>query len=425
MTKILTRSYSSLGYQEIEDSIGNLRQKGYVPWAILPDHRVVYATIVEARGTPPAGTGMRPYSKETSQLRRNLCHSKLGLFALDHNFSYDALATVSKGVFSFLKRQDASVKARFCDSYRGFLSGTNGYNSFGRLYDQEVNDTKIIWAEVIKSLQQPRTTSARVETLIAIHDAVGFQIVVANKDNPLYNQDPVYDTYLCWKKKMYVDGPGQLFNRGSNGHPGWYGRDLRAGYSFQNQIYPPATSIPGNLMENQPGFPKVQPRTRATDLYTRAEIEPRPVGVNIPAHTSGNVYYEQLDLRNELFSAGPSGTVCGALSAAFTFGKIIPASELFKEYLFAIIGYLVGGGMHSLHEVLTPLRMLGLEYNTGSLLKYDLGNSLTPDHPIELTKVATSDYPLLPKKFLKSKAFEHWRDEYYDIVVLGGIHWKF
>ncbi len=301
----------------------------------------MYAPIAESRGTPPNGTGLKPYSTEVSKHRRNLCHSKLGVIALDRSFSQDALAAVSSGILAFLKKQDATTKEGFTKSYQGFLSGTAGYNSFGRLYDQSVNDPQIIWAEVIKSLKATRTTNARIETLLAIHDAVGFQIIVANKDNPQYNKSPLYQTYMSWKNRMYVDGKGQMFNRGGNGSKGWYGRDLKSEYKPTKDpsgkdipplnSYPAPSSLPGNITQARPGFPNIQSRTRATEWYQRVPIEPRPNDVKVTAETSGNVYYEQLDLRNELFGAGPSGSVCGALSAAFTFGGFGPQSELFKE----------------------------------------------------------------------------------------------
>ena len=37
----------------------------------------------------------------------------------------------------------------------------------------------------------------------------------------------------------------------------------------------------------------------------------------------------------------------------------------------------------------------------------------------------TNDFPALPRTFLSSQEFAAWRFEYYDIVVLGGIHWMF
>ena len=437
MTKLLIRSYTRSEYEETHESIHDLRAKNYVPWAIHTDGRVVYAPIAESRGTPPNGTGLKPYSTEVSKHRRNLCHSKLGVIALDRSFSQDALAAVSSGVLAFLQKQDATTRASFTKSYQGFLSGTAGYSSFDRLYDQSVNDPQATWAEVIKSLQATRTTNARIETLLAIHDAVGFQIIVANKDNPQYNKSPLYQTYMSWKNRMYVDGKGQMFNRGGNGSKGWYERDLKSEYKPAKDpsgkdipplnSYPAPSSLPGNITQARPDFPNIQSRTRATEWYQRVPIEPRPNDVKVTAETSGNIYYEQLDLRNELFGAGPSGSVCGALSAAFTFGGFGPKSELFKEYLFAIIGYLVGGGMHSLHEVLTPLRMLGLEYNTGTLLTYDYSNSPAADDSKGLVKGMASKniFPLLPQKFLRSKQLKNRLNEHGDIAVSGGTHWAF
>lgn len=425
MTRILIRSYNSpMGYEEIQDSIANLRQKRYVPWAINTDGRVVYATIEESRGTPPNKTGLRPYDTEVSKHRRNLCHTKLGVIALDRSFSQDALMSVSSGILSFLQKQSVHACINFIGSYKDFFSGVTSYNSFGRLYDQDISNPVVIWNELQECLRS--SNKARVETLVAIHDAIGFKIIVHYKDYSSQKNDPTYLTYMSWKNKMYLSGEGQLFNRdgGSNG-VGWYGRKEKK-FSTPNG-YPPATTLAGNLKYPVPGFPSVQSRTRATDWFERVDINPAPTGIKIRPEASGNVYYNQLDLRNELYGAGPSGTVCGALSAAFTFGNFNPQSELFKEYLFAIIGYLVGGGMHSLHEVLAPLRLIGLEYNTGSLLGYDFSSSPAPDDAKGLVKGMASDdkLPLLPQKFLKSKQFEDWRDEYYDIVVLGGIHWRF
>src|SRR5512135_1427290 len=109
--------------------------------------------------------------------------------------------------------------------------------------------------------------------------------------------------------------------------------------------------------------------------------------------------------------------------------------------------------MHTLHESLSILRLLHLEYNAGTLLGYanDAGFKPKPspfiskvnryDHDGNIisrecksfdndgkgymrARVVRDSFPLLPKTFLGSKDFERWRDEYYDIVVLGGTHRK-
>ncbi len=71
--------------------------------------------------------------------------------------------------------------------------------------------------------------------------------------------------------------------------------------------------------------------------------------------------------------------------------------------------------------------MLGLEYNTGTLLTYDYSNFPASEDSKGLVKgmVSKNIFPLLPQKFLRSKQFENWLNEYGDIVVLGGTHWMF
>jgi hypothetical protein len=65
-------------------------------------------------------------------------------------------------------------------------------------------------------------------------------------------------------------------------------------------------------------------------------------------------------------------------------------------------------------------------YNTGTLLGYDFSSSPAPSHDkgLVLGQVG-KNFPLLSQTFLSSKDFESWRDAYYDIVILGGTHWKF
>ena len=90
--------------------------------------------------------------------------------------------------------------------------------------------------------------------------------------------------------------------------------------------------------------------------------------------------------------------------------------------MFAVIGYLVGGGMHSLHELLAIMKWLPeqyrMEYNPGSFLRYEKGTG-----GVGLARA--DDFPALPMSFIGSPQFEAWRERYYDIVVLGGIHWMF
>jgi hypothetical protein len=76
----------------------------------------------------------------------------------------------------------------------------------------------------------------------------------------------------------------------------------------------------------------------------------------------------------------------------------------------------VGGGCHSLHESLTVMGYHpDLEYNSSSLLGHKGGGV---DR-----RADSASFPMLPMSFLSSSHFTKWRDEYYDITVLGGVHW--
>ena len=91
------------------------------------------------------------------------------------------------------------------------------------------------------------------------------------------------------------------------------------------------------------------------------------------------------------FGAGPSGTTGTLLTSAVTFGDLRGKEEL-KQYLFACVAYLVGGGMHTCHEVFTTGSLLELPYDVG---KY---------------------HKILPEKFVSSAAYAEWCTEFLDIA---------
>ena len=67
--------------------------------------------------------------------------------------------------------------------------------------------------------------------------------------------------------------------------------------------------------------------------------------------------------------------------------------------MLAIIGYLVGGGMHSYHESMVIGKKVGVPYNPGAYVDS------------------------LPTSFKNSGDFLQWNARYYDISTLGAIHW--
>ena len=85
-------------------------------------------------------------------------------------------------------------------------------------------------------------------------------------------------------------------------------------------------------------------------MYQDKSRGPTAPGAKVPGGVypklSPVTYFQDLDERNELFGAGPSGTTGTLLAAAMTFGNL--QDEMLKQYMFAIIGYLIGGGVISM-----------------------------------------------------------------------------
>lgn len=104
-----------------------------------------------------------------------------------------------------------------------------------------------------------------------------------------------------------------------------------------------------------------------------------------------------------MFGAGISGTTGTLLQAACAFGGLHTwNAELCKQYMLAIVGYLIGGGMHSFHESMAIAQKAGIvNYNPGSYVE------------------------VLPTSFLQSVKGKNWVTRYYDVSVLGAIHWRY
>ena len=312
-------------------------------------------------------------------------------------------------------RAQGQTKTIFFEGVGKYLYGTTKYLSFGRISDKDAeHGADQVWNQSIIALACCKSLS----TVLNIHDEVGRAFFDGQNSLKITDKtDGRYNTYRDWLAKVRADKAGELFNVNKDRDMPWRGRKKKA--------VSVASTLPGNLSILPAGFTELQKRYRGVDMYERIDPAPAPDNYEGTSASSGNHYFKELDRLNELFAAGASGTTGTALAAAFTFGAFDPASNLerVKEYLFAIIGYLVGGGMHSLHESLAILKLLGLEYNIGTLR--GCGTSPNPNLGLPPLVQVTQNYPLLPQKFLGSPEFTAWRDAYYDIVVLGGTHWTY
>jgi hypothetical protein len=160
---------------------------------------------------------------------------------------------------------------------------------------------------------------------------------------------------------------------------------------------PDATHAPGILVEgtNIPNFNIDATLSRLNlALVTLRSTEARARGVDRytpDLDSMSPVFKESMQNSNTGFGAGPSGTTGTLLQSAKTFTEL--EGEELKIYIFACVAYLVGGGMHTCHEVFTTGRLLGLPYTDG----------------------AYSD--TLPSAFKSKQEYVNWADEFHDITV--------
>jgi hypothetical protein len=104
-------------------------------------------------------------------------------------------------------------------------------------------------------------------------------------------------------------------------------------------------------------------------------------------------FKDSLTKGNIPFCASASGTTSTLFTAAMTFSNLIcHDQEAKKQYLLACVAYLVGGGMHTCHELFWTARLSGIPYKDGKYLE------------------------VLPIIFLKSEYCQKWTHEFWDII---------
>jgi len=377
------------GYKEFTPAMGGLPRvapgysspgvyqngESYVPWGVTLTNRVVYARVGEHAGFR-GGSGndrLRQYDTHISQQRRRLAESQLGVLALKWpHFTRDAVDKVSAGVHQYLTKNFWKDRDKVLKEI-GHYFYTNKATGFGRISeaDKATVGSEAVWLGILNALRE-----GNVEQKLAIHDAVGRKLL------PLFGgaQQKAYDEWAPLVRQKWFDDKGQ---RGRMDTPAQTAKTVTP--TQTPGIAPLGTKPTYNM-------PKVdQSRTRGVDMFARDPQRTR--------HPRGDDYYDDADLRNLLFGAGISGTTGTLLQACRAFGGIV-GGDLLKQYVLAIVGYLVGGGMHSYHESMSIAQRVGVPYNPGAYM------------------------PSLPVGFIYSPQFAAWRDEYYDVVVLGATHWR-
>jgi len=395
------------------ESIGKYQNgNSYVPWAVTGTGRVVYAQTGGHSGSNDrnfrtnTNLKLRKYDSLLSHERRRLCESELGMIALNNMaLTSDAVQKVSKAMRDWLLKLSAeqpqrniaqngaaTASERFQNaknlaaqnqkqSVRDVVFSEIGHYlhtldqktkrtgmGFGRLSEkskQQVGPDQL-FRDVIQAL-----TKGRLDQIMAIHDAIGRKVL------PKFG------------------GPEQIpydFVGGLVRQP-WFDDPARRGRANAPTRATPTTvggTAPADLGTQMPAT--AVSRNRGVDMFVRDHGRTREKGAD--------AYYDDVDARHLLFGAGISGTTGTLLQAAIAFSSHLNLEEK-KQYVLAIIGYLVGGGMHSYHESMAVAQKVGVPYTPGAFI------------------------PSLPQKFLQSTFFRKWHEKYYDIVELGAIHWMY
>ena len=420
----ISKGYESIGKYQNGDS--------YVPWAVTSTGRVVYAQTGGHSGENKgnwsgtvSGYTLRKYNHAVSHERRRLCESELGMIALNNTaLTSDAVQKVSKAMINWLKaiesrerveqwtglsRQQESESSERLNAARKLFGqnkpASGSQNSapastpstgprikdvlfkevghymhtydankkqagmgFGRFSEKsrDAVGSDNFWVEVIEKLQ-----TGQLGQIMALHDAIGRKVL------PKFGgpQTVPYDFIGGFVRKPWFDDANRRgrINAPTKATPTTVGGTVPATQG---------TQVPATL----------QSRNRGIDMYARDEHRTRERGAD--------AYYDDVDARHLLFGAGISGTTGTLLQAAIAFSDHLNLEEK-KQYVLAIIGYLVGGGMHSYHESMAVAQKVGVPYSPGCFI------------------------PSLPQKFLHSPHFKSWHEKYYDIVELGAIHWMY
>ncbi|EDQ2876753.1 hypothetical protein AAP54_10050 [Salmonella enterica subsp. enterica] len=377
MVKLFVRDFNSeQGYSEKEVPVNHDRSivsEILVPWAVTKDyHNVIYARYGEHHGFNSL-RGLIRYDSFVSQQRQRFCTSELGILALNSSSVKPAVNIVSRGVKEYLIKQMDITHGKIKDILYNDISHyfyTNGGMGYGRISQKSKNSISVeeMWRSIIYHLEH-----GFIEQQLSIHDAIGRKLLISS--SPEKNR---YDMWGHLVREKWFDDKEQ---RGRIESP-----------LHRDKLVKP-TTISGILFDPISGVsPVKQCRNRGVDMFIR--------DINRKRNFFADMYYDELDTHNLVFSAGISGTTGTLLQSAFTFGGFNDG-ELLKQYTLAIIAYLLGGGMHSYHEIMSIAKRVGVCYKQ------------------------PGGFNWLPQTFVCTEDYKTWRDKYYDIVILGATHWRF
>jgi hypothetical protein len=371
--------------------------------ALTPDGQCVFG---ERRNLKPSDLpkGYTVYTPEVEKQRRLVCDSALGQLVLDNpGMVYRAMKVVNDGIRRFVADVHQKEVMAATRVYEDRATKETKSMPLGQ-YSVEV-DGKYVTSTTSFGKHDPLTWGVdanRWKDRWVPFRATMNRWLAAFNEPDLPRQIGLHDVFL----KVYCSGmtatfgakahtPQQLANeyglredwydqapRGRMNNPAF---DAKTGGSEEPGLIGPGVTIPWKGSFERAGVVEAtrrkEKRNRGVDMFQMdvAKILPE--------------YHRELRKYNLGFSAAVSGTTSTLLASAYTFATPIRSdSELKKQYLLACVGYLVGSGMHTCHEVFYTGSRAGLPYKTGKYLD------------------------MLPRSFVDSEVGKKWQAEFWDLV---------
>ncbi len=370
--------------------------------ALTADGRCVFGDKV---GLKPSDLprGCVPYTAEVEKQRRLVCDSALGQLVLDHlRLVAPAVRLVNDGIRKYVGRlhTPSTWKAQPDNAFERRTGPGGGVLTVGQ---QAVNmDGKYVSNATSFGRLDKITPEQGVSEGRALRGVMNGWLAAFNGDD-LAKQMGLHDVFL----KVLCTTSNSLMARQQGHTPqtlanalglreDWYDKEPRGrkanpafnrdtGGSELPGLIGPGVTIPWQKSLERAGVVEAtrrkEKRNRGVDMFQMDLVKILPE------------YHQELQKHNLGFSAAVSGTTSTLMASAYTFAPVIRSdSEMKKQYLLACVGYLVGSGMHTCHEVFYTGGNAGLPYKTGKYLD------------------------MLPRSFVESSAGQTWHDEFWELV---------
>jgi hypothetical protein len=381
---------------------GDLLPETAYPYAINGSNEDAVVYYVDGRtahglNAPkgPVHPPLRPYTDTESKQRRRLAESRLGELALIRPaLTAAAVGKVSGGVLEYVEaaqKANQAVVPWVCYCMRKYLYSRGGFGRIGQPSDCPAGDDDVM------NVFRNTLAQGELASILGIQDFMG-RLVFHNLRGT-EGQNAVFNRVGSDVRPAYLFGRAEEGRRQAlppteeprRAAPARKSREERVAEGrargrIEADNDPVATDALGLMAANSSVKPReaMQARIRGIDRWE--ELEDGGPTFNVNVHQ-----------RKLIYGAGPSGSTGTLLQAGKLFGRL--DRELLKQYVFAIVGYLVGGGMHSYHEVMLIANRTGCPYKIGAMK------------------------PSLPQTLLDSLEGAAFLEKFYDIAVLGARLW--